>query len=139
MPQQATPTAAAMPSLASPAAAVVPPTAAAAAATALPAQPPEGAMGALPAGWHACMDATHQRPYYFNTVTKESQWTFPTAAAAVPLDALPRLNDSPKHASPGAVRRVGNELGGVGDMASAFGLAGVARKPPVNQPDDDLL
>ena len=81
-------------------------------------------MGALPAGWHACMDATHKRPYYFNTVTKQSQWTFPTSAAAVPLDAMPRLNEPAINNSPGAVRRVGNELGGVGDMASAFGLAG---------------
>jgi len=95
--------------------------AAAAAASAPPSFPPEGTMGALPAGWHACTDSTHNRPYYFNTVTKQSQWTLPTAAAAVPLPAMP----SPAAAlpnSPASRGRVAADLGGVSDMAANFGL-----------------
>ena len=118
-------------------------------------------MGALPAGWHACMDLTHHQPYYFNTVTQQSQWTFPTAAAAVPFE-LPtlvkqqaqvmregmnprsavwrsavRIMRSPRcglqsasltgdpmceQSSPSALRRVGDELGGVNSMAANYGV-----------------
>ena len=92
-------------------------------------------MGALPAGWHKCIDSTHNRPYYFNTVTQQSQWTFPKAAAAVPMAMLPRP-ESPKSNSPTAVRRVGNELGGVGDIAAQMGLktpdSAVKQSPLVN-------
>ena len=81
-------------------------------------------MGALPAGWHTCTDPTHNRTYYFNTVTKQSQWTVPTSAAAIPLDAMPSpIEDA---LSPTSRRRaamtVSADLGGVGDMAAAFGL-----------------
>jgi len=79
-------------------------------------------MGALPAGWHACVHPTHQTTYYFNTVTQQSQWTFPTAAAAVPLSAMPRLNDPPADRSPNTLQSVGNALGGVADMAATYGL-----------------
>ena len=75
------------------------------------------------------------RPYYFNTVTQQSQWTFPKAAAAVPMAMLPRP-ESPKSNSPTAVRRVGNELGGVGDIAAQMGLktpeSAVKQSPLVN-------
>ena len=78
-------------------------------------------MGALPAGWHAVLHPTHQRPYYFNTVTQQSQWTFPTAAAAVPLPSLPSL-ETALPAAPGAVMAVGKEFGGALDMAASYGL-----------------
>lgn len=95
---------------------------AAAAAEALPSLPPEGRMGALPAGWHACYDGTHQLPYYYNTVTKQSQWTFPTAAAAVPLPALPTLCMKRQPASLASIVALGDEFGGVGSMAAKMGL-----------------
>ena len=78
-------------------------------------------MGALPAGWHSCMHPEHGVPYYFNTVTQQSQWTFPTAAAAIPLPEL-LAPEPPKSHSPSAARRVGNDLGGAMDMAATFGL-----------------
>jgi hypothetical protein len=51
------------------------------AAAASPPMPQAGAVAALPPGWHACVDSTHNRTYYFNTVSKQSQWTVPTAPA----------------------------------------------------------
>ena len=97
----------------------------AAAATAPPSIPAQGTMGALPAGWHACNDPTHNRTYYFNTVTKQSQWTMPTAAAAVPLAPLPGFHTT-SGPSPASRRRaangLGGDLGGVGDMAASYGL-----------------
>ena len=84
-------------------------------------------MGALPAGWHMLVDPTYQRPYYFNTVTQQSQWTFPTAAAAVPLPSLPRLD--PRSYSPGAQRRVGKEFGGVNQIAASYNLVAPAGAP----------
>ena len=88
-------------------------------------------MGALPAGWHACTDPTHNRTYYFNTVTKQSQWTKPTAAAAVPLDAMPTLHPSSAPLSPQSRRKAAmtasSDLGGVGDMAASFGLPSVQK------------
>jgi len=79
-------------------------------------------MGALPAGWHACIDPTHKRPYYFNTVTKQSQWTLPTAAAAIPIGLMPSLAAVPATYSPASMRRAAAGLGGVSDMAASFGL-----------------
>lgn len=35
----------------------------------------------LPAGWELRHSNTHNRPYYFNTVTNKSQWDVPTAPA----------------------------------------------------------
>ena len=32
----------------------------------------------LPPGWHAAVDATHNKVYYYNKRTKESSWTAPT-------------------------------------------------------------
>jgi len=92
--------------------------AAAAAASAPPSFPPKGLTGTLPAGWHECVDQTHNRSYWFNTVTKQSQWTLPTAAAAIPLPAMPFPEASlpPNPTLPAA------ELGGVSDMAASYGL-----------------
>ena len=85
-------------------------------------------MGALPAGWHSSIHPQHNRPFYFNAVTQQSQWDFPTAAAAVPLPALPALNVHAQGNSPSAIRRVGNELGGAADMAAMFGLPAASRR-----------
>ena len=102
------------------------------AAAALPANPPPGSMGALPAGWHVSMHPTYNRPYYYNAVTKQSQWTFPTSAAAVPLPQLPQLNQPTTH-SPGAMRRAFKELdGGVGHLAATLNLA--TTPAPVHAP-----
>ena len=81
------------------------------------------------------MDPTHKVPYYFNTVTHQSQWTFPTAAAAMPLPPMP-LPEKPRAASPGTLARTGAELGGVGDMAALIGLSpsGNALPKPVPKP-----
>ena len=106
---------------------------AALAASALPSMPPEGSMGALPAGWHTCTDPTHNRPYYFNTVTQQSQWTSPTAAAAVPLAMMPALNDRPRAASPGSFAKTGAEFGGVGDMAALIGLRAAPGSSPLTK------
>ena len=95
----------------------------AAAAAALPANPPAGSLGALPAGWHVTTHPTYNRPYYYNAVTQQSQWTFPTSAAAVPLPQLPHLNQPAAH-SPGAMRRAFKELdGGVEHLAATLNLA----------------
>ena len=90
-------------------------------------------MGALPAGWHTCTDPTHNRPYYFNTVTQQSQWTSPTAAAAVPLAMMPALNDRPRAASPGSFAKTGAEFGGVGDMAALIGLRAAPGSSPLTK------
>lgn len=68
------------------------------------------------------MDPTHNRTYYFNTVTQQSQWTFPTAAAAIPFQLPTLANPQAAASSPGARRRVGDEFGGVLDMATNYGL-----------------
>ena len=83
-----------------------------------------GATGALPAGWHECMHPEHGVPYFFNTVTKQSQWVRPTSAAAVPLAPLPVIEqlNAARNYSPNTLRAVGNDLGGVGGMAASFGL-----------------
>ena len=47
-----------------------------------PAQPPTTAAG-LPAGWHRCSDPSSGVPYFFNTVTQQSQWEPPTGVRAV--------------------------------------------------------
>ena len=117
--------------------------AAAAAASAMPSFPPEGSMGALPAGWHACTDPTHNRTYYFNTVTQQSQWIPPTVAAAVPLEALPSMSPMDNAMSPTtrrkAVMTVSSDLGGVGDMAASFGLPMQGGKKPPVPLDEGLL
>merc|ERR1719231_215771 len=114
------------------AAAMAAPMAAAGAGAAAAVPAAGGAAGAppLPAGWHACMHPTHQRTYYFNTVTQQSQWTFPTTAAAVPLPALPMLTpQQARDASPNAIAGVGNEFGGALAMAASYGLP--ANKGPM--------
>jgi hypothetical protein len=108
-----------------------------AAASALPSLPPEGTMGTLPAGWHACVHPEHRRTYYFNTVTQQSQWHVPTAAAAVPLPMLPTPAAPPTgYTSPNTVSRnnsllsheIGNQIGDLSQMARSYGLTGTA--PP---------
>ena len=86
-------------------------------------------MGALPTGWHACTDPTHNRTYFYNTVTQESQWIRPTAAAAVPFEAMPTMpmaGGSVAEISPTTRKTqamaVGAQFGGVGDMAANMGL-----------------
>ena len=36
----------------------------------------------LPPGWHACTDPTYNRPYWFNTLTRQSTWSDPRVSAA---------------------------------------------------------
>ena len=77
------------------------------------------------------------RPYYFNAVTQSSQWTFPTVAAAVPLPAMPTLHQpGTRHASPGTIGAMGNEFGGVGDMAATLSLHSSSKgaPPPTRSP-----
>ena len=45
---------------------------------------PSESAAALPPGWHACFDTIKGLPYYFNLVTKESQWDRPVSAACRP-------------------------------------------------------
>jgi len=101
-----------------------------AALTRLPNEGSMGAvMGALPTGWHACTDPTHNRTYFYNTVTQQSQWIRPIAAAAVPFEAMPTMSTagaSVAEISPTTRKTqamaAGAQFGGVGDMAANMGL-----------------
>ena len=86
-------------------------------------------MGALPTGWHACTDPTHNRTYFYNTVTQQSQWIRPIAAAAVSFEAMPTMSTagaSVAEISPTTRKTqamaAGAQFGGVGDMAANMGL-----------------
>ena len=52
------------------------------AASASPAAPGGAAGAAMPPNWTAVVDPTTKATYYFNSVTRQSQWTAPAAAAA---------------------------------------------------------
>lgn len=67
----------------------------------------------LPTGWHECVDTATGVPYYFNTATKQSQWTRPA----------PVLSCCAEMASSTAPHVLESHQLGVEQLASLYGLS----------------
>ena len=51
---------------------------------------PASTQADLAPGWQECFDTTHQRPYYHNAATGQSQWDYPSVAASSATRPPPR-------------------------------------------------
>jgi hypothetical protein len=63
-------------------------------------------LGPLPQGWHACTDPTYNRPYWFNTLTRQSTWSDPRVSAAQMLPPAVAQIQARQQASAAAAARL---------------------------------